>query len=244
MFPISRRLTTGFASRAAGLVLAAAACALPAHAASDAEVIQGFNLTVFGAEYAPFGYQSNYVRKFGGTVRFYVENLSRRNKAREVQNFIATLSGSIRGLRTQIVATPGQANFHVYIVDRADYAQTVKQRVYGRASASTPGKCLVRSVFSRSGIKRSDAVIVADEGEALFDRCKAEEILQGLGPLNEHHSLRESMFNDRTKHTRFTRFDRLILNMLYDPRIRNGASKESVQSLLPTVLRDAKRRVR
>ena len=245
MFPIFRRIKTGLASYTAGLVLSVlVATGGPAFAASDAEVIRGFNLTVFGAEYAPFGYQSNYVRKFSGTVRFHVVNLSRRNKKREVQNFIASLNGLIRGLKTRIVSSPGQANFHVYIVDRADYAKTVKEKVYGRPSADTPGKCLVRSVFSRSGIKRSDAVIVADEGEALFDRCKAEEILQGLGPLNEHSSLRESMFNDRTRHTRFTRFDRLILNMLYDPRIRNGANKESVQALLPAVLRDAKRRVR
>jgi hypothetical protein len=221
-----------------------AAMAAPALAASDAGVIRGFNLTVFGAEYSPFGYQSDYVRKFEGTVRFYVEDQSHRNKKREVQGFILSLNHLIRGLRTQIVSSPGQANFHVYIVDRVDYVKTVKQKVYGSSTASTPGKCLVRSKFTTRGINRSDAVIVADEGEALFDRCKAEEILQGLGPLNEHPSLMESMFNDRTKHTRFTRFDRLILNMLYDPRIKNGASKQSVQKLLPVVLRDAKRHVR
>ena len=243
MFPVFRRIKTGFVSYTAGLVLSALT-ATAAMAASDAEVIRGFNLTVFGAEYAPFGYQSNYVRKFSGPVRFHVENMSQRNKTREVQNFIVSLNSSIRGLRTRVVSSPGQANFRVYIVDRADYVKTVKEKVYGSPTADTPGKCLVRSVFSHSGIKRSDAVIVADEGEALFDRCKAEEILQGLGPLNENTSLRESMFNDRTRHTRFTRFDRLILNMLYDPRIKNGASKESVQSLLPVVLRDAKRRVR
>jgi hypothetical protein len=140
------------------------------------------------------------------------------------------------------VSSKSQANFVVYIVDRKDYESVVRDKVYRRATASTPGKCLVRSVFSRSGISRSDAVIVADEGEALFDRCKAEEILQGLGPLNEHPSLRESMFNDRTRHTQFTRFDRLILNMLYDRRIRNGATLEEVQKILPDVLRTAKGR--
>lgn len=215
-----------------------------ARAASDAEVIAGFNLTVFGAEYSPFGYQSNYIRKFRGPVRFYIHNLSRRNRSGDVRRFILSLNNSIRGLRTQIVSNPSQANFNVYVVDRADYLATVRDKVYRSTNAQAPGKCLVRSVFSRSGIRRSDAVIVSDEGESLFNRCKAEEILQGLGPLNEHASLRESMFNDRSRHTRFTRFDRLILNMLYDSRIRNGATREAVQRLLPQVLRDARRRVR
>lgn len=229
-----------------GMVMAAGVVGQSAAslAATDAEVIRGFNLTVFGAEYAPFGYQSDYVRKYAGPVRFYVHNLSRRDRTGEVRAFILSLNRLIHGLRTQIVSSPGQANFNVYVVDRKDYVKTVKEKVYGQANASTPGRCLVRSVFSHNGIKRSDAVIVSDEGESLFDRCTAEEILQGLGPLNEDRSLRESMFNDTTRHTRFTRFDRLILNMLYDPRIKNGASKQSVQSLLPAVLRSAKARVR
>ena len=41
----------------------------------------------------------------------------------------------------------------------------------------------------------------------------------------------------------YTRFDRIILNMLYDRRIRNGASIGSVQEILPAVLADVKRRV-
>ena len=213
-------------------------------AATDAEIINGFNRTVFGAEYAPFGYQSDYIRKFEGPVRFYIDNRSRRNRTSEVRAFILSLNRLVHGLQTRVVARPGEANFHVYIVDRKDYAATVRDHVYGQSTASTPGRCLVRSVFSHNGIKRSDAVIVSDEGESLFDRCKAEEILQGLGPLNEDRTLRESMFNDTTRHTQFTRFDRLILNMLYDPRIRSGASKQSVQTLLPAVLRSAKARVR
>jgi hypothetical protein len=142
------------------------------------------------------------------------------------------------------VQSPERANFHVYVVDRRDYNATVREKVYRNSTAATPGKCLVRSVFSRNGIQRSDAVIVSDQGEALFERCMAEEVLQGLGPLNEDATLTESMFNDSTRHTRFTLFDRIILNMLYDRRIANGATRQSVQPLLPAILRDVKRRIR
>jgi hypothetical protein len=231
-----------FAIGLAAALLVVAGYLPAARAASDAEVIRGFNLTVFGAEYSPLGYQADYVRKFSGPVRFYVHNLSKRNREREVRAFILSLNGAVRGLTTRMARSPNEANFHVYVVDRKDYVSVVRNRVYNSQGASAPGKCLVRSVFSPAGIRRSDAVIVSDDGEALFNRCKTEEILQGLGPLNEDHSLAESMFNDRTRHTNFTRFDRLILNMLYDPRIKNGASKESVQAILPRVLADAKRR--
>lgn len=212
------------------------------HAASDAELIRGFNLTVFGAEFAPFGIQSKYVRKYNGPVRIKIHNLSKRDRTKTVRSFVRTLNQSVRGLSVVTTNNVTLANFNVYVVDRADYVKIARHKVYRRPTAQIPGKCIVRSVFSRAGIIRSDAVIVSDGGEPLFRRCMAEEILQGLGPLNEHPTLDESMFNDRSKHTRFTRFDRTIMNMLYDRRIKNGASIDAVQSVLPSVLADAKRR--
>ena len=225
------------------LVVLTALASTPAYAFSDREIARGFNLTVFGAEYSPLGFRSDYIRKFRGPVRFRVHNLSKRNRSGEARRFIGSLNGKIRGLSAQMVQG-GSANFNVYIVDRADYAETVREKIYRRRGARVQGKCLVRSVFSRSGIVRSDAVIVSDEGEALFKRCLVEEILQGLGPLNEHTSLRQSVFNDRSKHTGFTKFDRYILNILYDRRIRNGASPNAVNRILPEVIRDVRKRLR
>ena len=216
----------------------------PAHALTDKEILRGFNLTVFGAEYSPMGIQSHYIRKFNGVVRFKVHNLSSRNRRPQANQFINSLSRNISGLKTQIVGNPASANFNVYIVDRKDYRDVVLNKVYKRSFANVPGKCLVQSRFSRGGILRSDAVIVSDEGESLFKRCLIEEILQGLGPLNEHTSLSKSVFNDRSKHTRFTKFDRYILNILYDRRIRNGQSPRAVNKVLPDVLRDVRRRLR
>ena len=102
---------------------------------------------------------------------------------------------------------------------------------------------MVRSIFTRAGISRSDAVIVSDEGESLFRRCMTEEILQGLGPLNDDRSLSLSMFNDTSHFTNFRRFDRYILNMLYDPRVQNGASKKATQPVLASAYRRARLRI-
>ncbi len=226
------------------LMLAMVTGSTAASTYSNHSIIDGFNRTVFGAEYAPFGYQSGYVRKYRSQVRFYIHARSSRDREAAVRGFALSLSKQISGLQTTVVSNPSKANFHIYVVDREDYTKTVREEVYRNSRKEVPGKCLVRSVFSRFGIIRSDAVIVSDEGEALFQRCKVEEILQGLGPLNEHHSLSASVFNDRSRHTSFTRFDRIILNMLYDPRIRVGKSRASVQDLLPLVLEDVRRRVK
>ena len=226
------------------LTLLLGCVAMPAgtRAATDSELIRGFNLTVFGAEFTPFGIQSRYIRKFANPVRIKVHSLSARDRSGSVRNFVQQLNGAVAGLKISTTNNTASANFNLYIVDQADYVRIARERVYKRPGAPIPGKCLVRSVFSRAGIIRSDAVVVSDGGESLFRRCMIEEILQGLGPLNEHPSLRDSMFNDRSRHTSFTRFDRTILNMLYDSRIKNGATINTVQKLLPAVLADAKRR--
>ena len=216
---------------------------LPAHALSDEEIIRGFNLTVFGAEISNLGFQARYVHKFRDEVRFKIHNLSRKDRSGAVKEFVNSLPSRIAGLQTRVVDGDERANFNIYVVDRADYLKTVRENVERRANARAPGRCLVKSRFTTRGIIRSDAVIVSDEGEALFKRCLIEEILQGLGPLNEHTSLRNSVFNDTSRHTRFTLFDQFILNMLYDERVKNGASPRSVNRVLDEVLADTRRRL-
>ena len=116
---------------------------------------------------------------------------------REVRNFLRSLPRLIDGLTLSIVESAEEANYRIFIVDRMAYRTVVTEEVYGRPSSSfAPGRCLVRVVSNRNGIERSDAVIVADEGDFLFRRCMVEEILQGLGPVNDDASLSESVFND------------------------------------------------
>lgn len=215
---------------------------------SEEQLIDGFNRTVFGSEYKTLLSRTplvspNYVRKFSGPVRFHIINRHSAASAQKVRQFILTLEGYIDGLQVQLVENAQAANFSVYIVPRQDYARTVRRDVFQRDNAPVRGRCMVRALFSRAGIARSDAVIVADEGAALFARCMTEEILQGLGTINDDRTLKFSIFNDESRFTSFQRFDRLILNMLYDPALTPGLSQPAAQALLPDVLRRVRRAV-
>lgn len=217
--------------------------ASPTHAYSESSLIDGFEKTVFGSEYSGILPSRNYIRKFDGPVRFHIRAGGFDRRKQRVTRFLRSLDRLIAGLKVKIVSREEDANFVVHIVRRKDYARTVSEKVYNGRPATVRGRCMVRAVYSRRGISRSDAVIVADEGEALFKRCMTEEILQGLGPLNDDRSLKASMFNDTTGYTSFRRFDRILLNMLYDKRIEIGASPKVVAPLLPLVVRDVKRRI-
>ncbi len=211
---------------------------------SNRELIDGFMKTVFGLEYRTWNWQPYLVKKFTRPVTFYVHNLSRRNRKDDAIRFMRGLTKRIRGLRTRLVSSQKQANFLLYIVDRKQYRDVVRREIYGDPAAHAPGRCLVRVLSDSSGIAHSTAVIVADEGEFLFQRCLVEEVLQGLGPMNDDRTLTHSVFNDRTRHDRFTEFDRYILNMLYHERVRPGMSQQQSRDVLPAVIRDVRRYVR
>lgn len=197
----------------------------------------------FGSEIpGPFG-DGTYLKKFAVPVRFHVENTAAGNRTPAVRAFIASLGRRIAGLEAAMAPSRAEANFIVHVVDARDYRRVVR-RVYGNPFMAAPGDCLVRSRFSRRGLRRSEAILVSDRGEALFKRCLIEEVLQGLGPLNDDPEAASSVFNDTSTVARFTRADRILLNMLYDGRLRPGMSAAEARPLLPAILRDVRRRLR
>ena len=208
----------------------------------DSEVIDGFYKTVFGAEIKSlsWGSQTNRVKKYVTPVKVWIDNRSKLNRLKTVREFVTDLPSEISGLSLRLARTPKEANFRIYIVDSADYRRTVQDEVFHDSRMDVPGQCIVRVLSRRSGILRSDAVIVSDQGLSLFRRCMVEEILQGLGPVNDDDSLSHSVFNDLTTFDHFTQYDRLILNMLYNPSVKPGMTKRQLNPMAGDLLQYAK----
>ncbi|MBH0238206.1 DUF2927 domain-containing protein [Methylobrevis albus] len=211
---------------------------------ADAELAAGFARTVFGLEHGGGNWRGKVVKKFAGPVRFSVEDHSSIGRHAAVTGFIRTLPKLVAGVDARLAAPGEAANFRVVIVDRKNYVKQVRADVWGGHGRAVPGQCLAAMDFDRSSITRTTVFIVSDDGEALFRRCMVEEILQGLGPLNDHSSLVHSMFNDRSPFTRITAFDRAIVSMLYDPRVRHGMTMADVQPIMGDLIAAARKRVR
>jgi hypothetical protein len=64
--------------------------------------------------------------------------------------------------------------------------------------------------------------------------------LQALGAINDDRSVPWTMFNDDVQMGFFDIYDQFLLNILYDPRIRPGMTKEAVAEILPEVLSTAR----
>lgn len=218
----------------AGL-LAAVPVANAATAPAPGEVLaRAFFRVVFGLEYSTAQTDAQRVKKYVEPVRFHVTNLSSRDRRAATTRFLVDLPNRIGHLRTRIVRREADANFRVLLVDRSDFSRVVETQL--RADAVAMGaRCLVGVTTREGRILASTAVIVADD-DYLFHRCLVEEVLQGLGPMNDSSELPESVFNDTSRHAEFTAFDQALLNMLYHPAIRPGMTGGEVQQTLPRVL--------
>lgn len=197
---------------------------------------QAFLSVVFGLEYGSRHNDSQRVKKYVDPVRFHVTDLSSARRGAEARAFLASLPSRIRNLRAGLVPRPEDANFRVFLVDRAEFNRVVLEELNADAIAMG-ARCIVGVKTQGGRILASTAVIVADD-EYLFRRCLVEEVLQGLGPMNDSDSLEESVFNDASRHASFTAFDEALLNMLYHPSIRPGMTGSQVQRMLPRVLAD------
>lgn len=195
-----------------------------------------FFKVVFGLEYGRLFGESQRVKKYTEPVRYTVIHVSATDRSAEVAAFMASLPNTIGGLKTLPARHRNEANFVVFLADRDNFADVVSKELHTDAIAMG-ARCLVGVNTKHGRIQHSTAVIVTDD-PYLFKRCTVEEILQGLGPMNDDDSLTESVFNDTSRHTTFTPFDQALLRMLYHPSIRPGMTGTQVNRILPQVLAD------
>jgi len=243
-------------SRLIAAALAACATALapalgPARAAdapfSDAELIEGFVLTVFGseAESARNNATSNVVKKFTGPVSFTIVATASVERRRTVRAFLRSLSESVAHLTLRETAARETADLVIYLMDRRDYAATIRRTVWPGVDTAflEDNHCSAVIAARRTGIERANIYLVADEGFIELSHCLVEEVAQSLGPANDSPFLSESIFNDASSLNVFGLFDWFILNMLYDPRVQPGMTEEEVRRVLPAVLADVRGRM-
>ena len=121
------------------------------------------------------------------------------------------------------------ANFFVIFASLADMeavARAIPLRpVYQKAFANPDAiKCFF-SPFQTGYLEiRQALVFIRDDlPRAMVDTCLQEEIYQSFGMFNDSTDSRYYSFNNRIEPKAITRYDRALLETIYDPQFRPGA---------------------
>jgi hypothetical protein len=210
---------------------------------SDAEIVEGFLKTSFGAEFQLAG-RVDRIRKYVAPVRVFADG-NRADRKAQLTQVVADIARRVQHLDIAMAAHAEDANITVKLVRDRDLTRTIAKD-YGRERAreiktSLDPQCL--SGFRKNEayeIERSNVILTVDNGDFVFFDCAYEELLQSLGPINDTSSVPWTMFNDKVSMGFFDVYDQYILNLLYDPRIKPGMTVEEVRAVLPAVLADVR----
>jgi hypothetical protein len=207
---------------------------------SNNEISEGFFKTAFHAE-LQFDERIERIRKFDEPVRVFVDNRGAPDRGAEIAAIVADIHARIDHLDVAMTDDRKKANFLVMLVPEREFAQTMRLR-YGASAAkqiqhSLRPQCLSGIGKDRSfRIRRAEVILPVDAEQFMFDDCAYEELLQGLGLINDDDSVPWTMFNDDVQMGFFDVYDQYLVNTLYDPRIRPGMTKAQVNKLLPEIL--------
>src|SRR4051794_34781782 len=215
---------------------------------TDAEIVDGFFKTAFGAEYHLAG-RIDRIRKYDAPVRVFADGVRRSNRKAQLAKVVADIASRVRHLDIAMVDRSDGANVVVKLVRDRDLFRTIST-FYGTERAreirsNLDPQCL--SGFRKNDkyqIEHSDVILTVDNGDFTFLDCAYEELLQSLGPINDTSSVPWTMFNDNVSMGFFDVYDQYILNVLYDPRIKAGMTVAEVKAVLPDVLVNVRKWVR
>jgi hypothetical protein len=207
---------------------------------TDEEIRDGFFKIAFRAE-LQFDRQDERIRKFDEPVRVFVINRGRPNRRAAIAAVVADIRAHVDHLDLAMADDAQHANFAVTLVQRRAFARTVRS-YYGAAKAKQIQRSLRPQCLSGIGkdrdnrIIRAEVILPVDVGDFAFYDCAYEELLQGLGVINDDASVPWTMFNDDVQMGFFDLYDQYLLNILYDPRVKPGMTKSEVSDVLPVVL--------
>jgi hypothetical protein len=211
---------------------------------TDDEIKDGFFKIAFSAE-LQIGAPVERVRRYDEPVRIFVVSKGLPDRRSEITAIVADIRARVNHLDVAVTNDRQAANFVVRLVAERDLRRTIRS-LYGSNRAARIQQSLDPQCLSGIGkdkqyrIRRAEVLLPVDAGEFTFYDCAYEELLQALGTINDDRSVPWTMFNDDVQMGFFDVYDQYLLNILYDPRVRPGMTKEEVDGLLPEVLATAR----
>jgi Protein of unknown function (DUF2927) len=212
------------------------------------EIRDGFFKIAFGAE-LQLDKPAGRVRKFDEPVRIFVETAGGPDRRDELARVVADIRARINHLDIDVTNDRKTANFVVRLVAERKLKSTIRS-LYGNERARQIQKALNPECLSGIGkderfrIRRAEVILPVDAGDFTFYDCAYEELLQALGAINDDASVPWTMFNDDVQMGFFDVYDEYLLNILYDPRISAGMTRDQVDAVLPEILSSARTWVR
>ena len=248
-----RRLFAAFAVLAVGIA--------PIHAASDkqpapagtfkgapaeftrftsAELERGFFALAFGSDLR-IGAKPKGIRRFDRPVHVQIVAGGSVDRTEATQRILDEYGSKIPNLRLIEGADADSADLVVRLIDEKNFAAALEQ-AFGRATArafvaKTNPQCMTSVRSQPDGeIVRAVSFIIVDKGNDVFLDCAYHELLHAFGLSNHDQRNPWTTLNQHRMVGYLTVYDRALLTLLYDRRLRPGMTPAQIRRVLPGLI--------
>ena len=133
------------------------------------------------------------------------------------------------------------AEIELRLIDEKDF-QSALQAAFGAKIAKafvarTDPQCMTSVKSTADGkIVHSVSFIIVDKGDDVFLDCAYHELLHAFGLSNHDQHNPWTTLNQKRMVGYLTVYDRALLTLLYDPRIKPGMTMRQARAVLPSAI--------
>jgi hypothetical protein len=212
-----------------------------AHFSVD-ELMRGFLSLAFGSDLR-IGARPRGIRRFDRPIKVRIVAAGSVDRSAAMAAIIGEYAGGVPALRLSISdsATPG--DIEIRLIDeknfKAELTAAFGTKIANDFVTRTDPQCMT-SVKSDAGgeIVRAVSFIIVDQGDDVFLDCAYHELLHAFGLSNHDQRNPWTTLNQNRMVGYLAIYDRLLLTLLYDPRIVPGMTRGQVREVLPGVIAD------
>lgn len=207
-----------------------------------AELERGFMALAFGSDLR-IGARPRGIRRFDHPIRAVVMGGGSVDRSARMHDVIAEYARTVPSLKLSPAASGSDADIEVRLIDEKDFNGALYAAFGPKIAkdfiARTDPQCMTSVKSNAAGdIVRSVSFIIVDKGDDVFLDCAYHELLHAFGLSNHDQRNVWTTLNQNRMVGYLTVYDRDLLNILYDRRVKPGMSPAAARRVLPRVIRD------
>ena len=207
---------------------------------TTAELSRGFLALAFGSDLR-IGARPLGIRRFEHAIQAQVVAGGTIDRSDAMSRVIAEYAREVPSLHLSDAPAASAADIELRLINEKDFRSAL-QAAFGAKIAKafvsrTDPQCMTSVKSTADGkIVHSISFIIVDKGDDVFLDCAYHELLHAFGLSNHDQHNPWTTLNQKRMVGYLTAYDRSLLTLLYDPRIKPGMTRRQARAVLPRAI--------
>jgi hypothetical protein len=183
------------------------------------------------------------IHRFDKPVKVHVISTGRVDRMASYRKIVDEFASAFPVLQLALSDDAYTADLVVRLIDEKNFETALRaafgERIARDFVARTDAQCMTAVKSEAEGpIIRADSFVIVDQGDRVFFNCAYHEMLHALGLPNHDQGNPWTALNQDRSVGYLTVYDRKLIQLLYDPRIRSGMARDEAVRAAPGIARD------